>query len=161
MPKLAKKTAEQVEKATAAGGGYLLEEGRYAARLAQVTEKDGDQFPYWVWEFQDLHDEDGKKVPGKMWNNTSLSPKSLGFLKATFEAFGYTSDSDTEEMVGEWVVLYLVQEPIARGPKAGQLRNSVQSLHEFEPADWDFDTEALGEVGAAAAKANSSAADEY
>lgn len=149
MPKLPAKVAKEVEKADAAGSGsYLLPEGRYAARLAKVDEKDGSEYPYWSWEFQDLHNDEGTKVPGKMWNNTSLSPKSRGFLKGTFEAFGYTSDSDTEEMIGEWVVLHLTQEPISRGPKAGELRNSVSGLAEFVAEDWDFDPDALGAVGA-------------
>ncbi|WIC89800.1 hypothetical protein SEA_SAPO_29 [Gordonia phage Sapo] len=141
MPKLTKKVASQVDKAEAASGSFLLPEGRYAAQLRGVVQKDGNEYPYWVWEFENLHDEEGGKKPGRQWNNTSLSPKSLGFLKATFEAFGYTSDSDTDELVGEWVVLYLVQEPIGKGPKAGQLRNSVQSLSEFNPDEWDFDPE--------------------
>ena len=139
MPKLSAKVAKSVDSAEAAGGSYLLPEGRYAAQLKQVNQKDGNEYPYWVWEFENLHDEEGNKKPGRQWNNTSLSPKSLGFLKSTFEAFGYTSDSDTDEMVGEWVVLYLVQETVSRGPKAGNLRNSVQSLSEFNPAEWDFD----------------------
>lgn len=160
MPKLPAKVAKEVAAAEAAGSGsYLLPEGRYAARLAKVDEKSGEQFPYWVWEFQDIHNDEGTKVPGKMWNNTSLSPKARGFLKATFDAFGYTSDSDTDELIGEWVVLHLVQEPIAKGPKAGQLRNSVTSLAEFVPEDWDFDPEALGVVNAGPARQSSE--DEY
>lgn len=157
MPKLTKQTAKAVDKAEAASGSYLLPEGRYAARLNSVIEKPGKVAPYWVWEFVDLHDTEGVKRPGKQWNNTSLSDKSLGFLKATFEAFGYTSDSDTEEMVGEWVVLVLTQEPIASGPKAGQLRNTVSSLQEFDAADWDFDPEELPPLGGAAAATS----DEY
>ncbi|AOE44382.1 hypothetical protein SEA_GHOBES_30 [Gordonia phage Ghobes] len=156
MPKLTKKVAAQVDKSEAASGSYLLPEGRYAAQLKSVVQKDGNEYPYWVWEFENLHDADGNKQAGRQWNNTSLSPKSLGFLKATFEAFGYTSDSDTDELVGEWVVLYLVQEPISRGPKAGQLRNQVQSLSEFNPDEWDFDPES---VGSSAAKEDSD--DEY
>lgn len=151
MARLNKATAKAVEKAEAAGGSYLLPEGRYAARLNDVTEKPGRVAPYWSWEFVDLHDSEGVKRAGKQWNNTSLSEKSLGFLKATFEAFGFTTDSDTDEMIGEWVVLHLVQEPIGSGPKAGELRNSVQSLAEFVPGEWDFDPEALPPLGGAAA----------
>lgn len=157
MPKLNKNAAKQVDKADAASGSFLLPEGRYAAQLKQVDEKDGKEYPYWVWEFHNLHDEEGVKRPGKQWNNTSLSPKSAGFLKATFEAFGYTSDSDTDEMLGEWVVLYLVQETIAQGQRAGQLRNSVQSLAEFNPDEWDFD-QSTAEVEA---KVSAAKDDEY
>ena len=148
MPKLTAKVAKSVDSAEAASGSFLLPEGRYAAQLKSVNQKDGNEYPYWVWEFENLHDSEGNKKPGRQWNNTSLSPKSLGFLKATFEAFGYTSDSDTDEIVGEWVVLYLVQETVARGPKAGNLRNSVQSLSEFNPNEWDFDPEEAATVAA-------------
>lgn len=139
MPKLAAKAAKEVDKVEAASGSFLLPEGRYAAQLIRVEEKEGQEYPYWIWQFGNLHNSASEMVPGKQWNNTSLSPKSYPFLKATFEAFGYTTDSDTDEMIGEWVVLYLIQEPIGKGPKAGQLRNAVQSLSEFVPDQWDFE----------------------
>ena len=62
-------------------------------------------------------------------------------MKATFEAFGFTERSDTDEMIGEYVVLHLVQNPIARGPRAGELRNAVARLAPFKEDEWDFDTE--------------------
>lgn len=156
MPKLTKQVAKSVDQAEAASGSFLLPEGRYAAQLKDVSQKDGKEYPYWVWTFENLHDSEGAKKPGRQWNNTSLSPKSLGFLKDTFEAFGYTADSDTDEMIGEWVVLYLVQETVSQGPRAGQLRNSVQSLSEFDPDEWDFDPEE-----AATTAASGSGEDEY
>lgn len=139
MPKLNKKIAKEVEESQAMSGGFLLDEGRYAARLRKVTEEPGDEYPYWVWEFDGIHDESGASHPGRQWNNTSLSPKSRGFMKATFEAFGYSADSDTDEMIGEWVVLYIGQERQTQGRNAGQLRNYVIRLAEFDPDEWDFD----------------------
>ena len=139
MPKLDKGVAKKVEESEAASGSFLVAEGRYAAQLLKVEEKEGKEYPYWVWQFGNLHNTAGELIPGRQWNNTSLSPKSFGFLKATFEAFGYTTDSDTEEMVGEWVVLYLIQEPIQQGPRAGSLRNAVQSVFEFDAEEFDFD----------------------
>lgn len=141
MPKLTKKQAQEVEKAEAMGGGFLLEPGRYAARLRSVTVRDGEEFPYWIWEFEAIHNEDGDPKPGRQWNNTSLSPKSRGFMKATFEAFGYSADSDTDEMIGEWVVLYIDQETQTQGKNAGRQRNTVTRLAEFDPDEWDFDPE--------------------
>lgn len=158
MPKLPKQTAKKVDEAEAASGSFLVPEGRYAAQLLKVEEKEGAEYPYWVWQFGNLHNKAGEMVPGRQWNNTSLSPKSFGFLKATFEAFGYTTDSDTEEMVGEWVTLYLVQEPIAKGPRAGQLRNAVQSVFEFDAEEYDFDP---AEFTAAKAKEAGATKDEY
>lgn len=142
MPKLSKQLVKDVKNAEAASGSYLIPEGRYAAQLRSIITKDGEKAEYLVWEFHNLHDSEGNPKPGRQWNNTSLSPKALGFLKATFEAFGYEpaeSEDLADELVGEWVVLYVIQETIGKGPKAGQLRNSVQSLAEFVPDEWDFD----------------------
>lgn len=139
MPKLKSTVAKKVNAAEAATGSYLLPEGRYAARLQEVVQKEGQKAPYWRWEFSDLHDAEGDKKPGKQWHNTSLSEAALGFLKATFEAFGYTTDSDTDEMVGEWVVLHLTQEQIPTGARAGEMTNRIQSIHPFDEDDFDFD----------------------
>ena len=158
MPKLEKKVASAVDKADAAGGSLLLPEGRYACQLRSVTESQGTEYPYWTWEFHNLHDIEGNKKPGRQWNNTSLSPKSVGFLKSTFEAFGYTSDSDTDEMIGEWVEIYVIQEVQERGKNAGKLRNQVQGLAEFDPNAYDFDA-AEAEAGLKAKAAAD--ADEY
>ncbi len=146
MPKLKSQLAKKVNNAGAATGSYLLPEGRYAARLLDVEQREGAKAPYWRWKFGDLHNTDGESQPGKQWNNTSLSEKALGFLKATFEAFGYTTDSDTDEMIGEWVTLHLVQEQIATGNRAGEMTNSIQSLHPFNPDDFDFDPAELPAV---------------
>ncbi len=142
MPKLSPKAAKQVESSEAASGYVLLDEGRYAAQLKNVTQKEGADHPYWVWEFHNLHDQEGNRHPGRMWNNTSLSPKASGFLKATFDAFGYTADSDTAEMIGEWVVLYIIKSVIPSGSRAGQESNKVRQVLPFAEADWPIDTAA-------------------
>jgi hypothetical protein len=143
MPKLDKKVAKEVESSEAMTGSFLLPEGRYAGRLMKVEEKPGEEYPYWDWQFDAIHDEEGVKHPGRQWNRTSLSPKSRGFLKATFAAFGYSPDSDTDEMLGEWVVLYLEQEKQTKGQNAGKMRNVVARLAPFDPDEWDFDPEAV------------------
>lgn len=137
MPKLDKKAAEQVDQAEA--GSFLLPDGRYAARLRAVAEKPGNEYPYWAWEFDALHDPDGKKHAGRQWINTSLSPKAAFRLKEVFEAFGYTTDTDTDELIGEWCVLTLVQKVQEKGKGAGNLRNEIANLSEFDSADWPFD----------------------
>jgi hypothetical protein len=143
MPKLNKEQAKQVANAQEQGGGFLLPEGRYAARLRSVTERMGSEFPYWDWEFEAIHDEEGNPHPGRQWNRTSLSPKSSGFLKASFNAFGFSPDSDTDEIVGEWAVLYLSQEIQAQGLNAGKKRNVVDRVATFDPAEWDFDPDTV------------------
>lgn len=147
MPKLTAAVAAKVNATEAATTGYLLPEGRYAARLAQVEQKEGPKGPYWVWTFQDLHDVNGEAKPGRQWHNTSLSEKSFPFLKATFEAMGYTTDSDTDEMIGEWVTLHLIQEQIARGKRAGEMTNRIRDLIPFEASDFDFNPDQVAPLG--------------
>lgn len=145
---MAKLSPEQVGSVNAAeaagGGGFLLEPGRYAAQLAKVEQRSGTNFPFWNWEFANLFDKTGALQPGKQWNNTSLSPNSFGFLKASFEAFGASPDTDTDELVGKWVVLSLDQEQVTQGPKVGELRNVVKGLAQFREEDWPFDSSSVG-----------------
>lgn len=155
MPKLNQSQVGAVAAAQAASGGFLLPAGRYAAQLSGVEEKQGQgQYPYWSWAFENLHDESGVRHPGRQWNNTSLSPKSYGFLKASFEAFKVEPGTDTDDLIGSWVVLYLDQEPIAIGPKAGDLRNAITSVTQFSEKDWPFDTNEF-------AKGSSASDDEF
>jgi hypothetical protein len=145
VPKLDKKTRAATEKAEAwgEGGGFaLLPEGRYAGRLTKVDEREArsaTQFPSWSWEFRHLHNEDGEEQRGRMWNNTSMSPKALGNLKAQFEALGFTLDSDTDEMIGEWCVLYVTQEVQTQGKNAGKTVNRVNGVAAFDESEWDFE----------------------
>lgn len=145
MPKLNKKVAQDTAKAEAWGNGpMVLPEGRYAARLQKVTEseKPGPSgFHQWSWWFTQLHNPEGETFGGTQFLNTSLSPKAAGGLKQAFDAFGYTTDSDTDEMVGEWAVLYITQETAQQGKNAGKLVNRVQSIAEFVADEWDFDPE--------------------
>lgn len=144
MPKLNKKVAQETAQAEAWGSGpRLLPEGRYAGRLLSVEERDGNEFPQWSWRFTQLHNEEGESFGGSQFLNTSLSPKARGGLKAAFDAFGYTTDSDTEEMLGEWAVLHITQEVAQQGKRAGQTVNRVQSVAEFVPDDWDFDPDTV------------------
>jgi hypothetical protein len=143
MPKLTGQQAKDVQAtAPATAGKLLLDDGLYAAQLVKVEENEGNEYPYWTWEFGNLHNEDGARVPGRQWNNTSTSPKSKAFMSQAFAAFGYTADSDTDEMLGEWVVLAVIQEIQTKGKNAGNLRNQVNGLMVFSPEKWDFDPEA-------------------
>lgn len=148
MPKLNKKIQAVAETAEAVSGEFKpLDPGKYVATLAKVearTSQAGN--PMWNWEFTDIHSLDGEKQPGRQWYITMMPqdkpPKgttdtekwetgqrlSAGRLRAAFEAFGYTLDSDTDEMIGEKVVLSIGIETISKGAKAGQQTNRVNAL---------------------------------
>lgn len=143
MPKLNKTQQKTVDKAEAWGDGSFspLDPGRYAARLSKVESRQGPAGEYWSWEFEAIHDTEGNAKPGRLWHTTSLSPKSAGNLRATFDAFGYSTDSDTDEMIGEWVTLAVDIEIAGQGKRAGQRVNRVRGLSEFEADEFDFDTD--------------------
>ena len=128
-------------------GNDYMNEGRYSG------EDD-------IWEFTDIHTMDGERQPGRQWYTTMLpggkkpattpgdkwatsQRLSAGRLKAAFEAFGYSLDSDTDEMLGEQVVLQLTIETINKGERASQRTNRVAGLHPlpegFDPNDFDGD----------------------
>ena len=53
-----------------------------------------------------------------------------------FDAHGFTVDSDTEEMIGSYAMITVVQETIQRGSRAGQVGNRVTFVEEV-PAGFD------------------------
>lgn len=127
MPKLNKKLAKQVEE-TEGGGFELLPPGRYIGRLRDVAVKDGKEYPYWSWEFDNLRTMDGETKPGRQWANTSMSPKAAFKLKEAFDAFGVPADTDTDELIGEDVILVVGQRTIAEGDRKGEQANQVNNL---------------------------------
>jgi hypothetical protein len=131
MPKLDKKTATRVGNAE--GSSFeALPEGPYLARLREVTVRDGNKGPYWSWEFEVVGGEhDGRRL----WVNTSLSENADWKMKEVFEAFGYSTDSDTDEMVGELVKLIVSQRIIERGARQGEVGNNVDTVMPAETED--------------------------
>lgn len=170
MPKLNQGLAQAVGEAEAVHGFGLIEPGKYVARLAEVradTTSAGN--PMWVCEFQDIRTLDGQRVPGRQWWNLNLpldpntppanyekGPEkwaqaqglSAGRLKAFFDAFGYTSDSDTEEMIGEEAVITIGVRTIQQGARQGEKANQIN------------DIEPLSKFGVEATEATSSYADD-
>lgn len=171
MPKLAAKVRKRVEKATASSGEYEpLKPGKYVATLSAVEAKNSAAGnPLWVAEFEDIHNLDGERQPGRQWYNLNLpvdnmpenyrpknskkSPEEawesyqdlcLSRLKGFFEAFGYSEDSDTDEMIGERCVLQIGVRTIQNGARAGEQTNSVNGVApldsvSFEGGDSDDD----------------------
>lgn len=139
MPKLNKKQAKQVEDAE--GGELLVDAGVYAAVLNKVEEKKGQAGPYWEWEFQLMEDADGNdlEVKPKVWENTSLSEKAAWRLRDMFEAFEVPTDTDTDEILGQWVQLTVGQEVAQQGSRQGQLRNIFLSAAPLSDGDGDDD----------------------
>lgn len=169
--KMAKQASEAKEVSE---GFEPLPAGKYIATLAGVEERvaQSTKAPMWGIEMEDLQDLDGEEQPGRQFTNlvlpgddnkmpddyegNSRSKKSLedqwanrneflaGKLKQFFEAFGYTTDSDTDELIGERCVIALSVETIGAGKRKGQLGNQITGFYpldsvDFEDADGDAD----------------------
>lgn len=138
MPKLPKNVQEAAEKADAGGGTQALEEGLYVLRLFSVDPTgEGPAGPYWTWEFRVVEGPDGPMSGRKrLWDRISLSDAAVWKVKQVYTAFGFTLDSDTDELVGEHVKAYVVQEPIQTGQRAGQMGNAIAEYLELAE-DWE------------------------
>ena len=150
MPKLSTQMAEIVQKSEGNTGDFpLIEVGRYFAQLAKVDVVDGSHGGVrWTGEFQNITDASGNSVSGRQWYNLNLpvagvmpatytngedkwekyQAVSAARLKSFFEAFGYTSDSDTDEMIGESAVIDIEVRTIQNGPRRGELVNGIKNV---------------------------------
>ena len=147
MPKMDTKTRAKAEKAEAVTGSFEpIPTGKYLADLRAVEAKKSQAGnPIWTWEFDNIRDLKGTAFPGRQWFTSTLpldkmpadankdkwetaQRLSAGRLKAVFEAFGYSLDSDTDEMLGETVVLQVGIETIKQGPKMGERTNRVRAI---------------------------------
>lgn len=164
MPKLAAKQRKKVEKAEAVSGEFEpLKPGKYIATLADVVAKTANSgAPMWVAEFEEIHSLDGERQPGRQWYNLMLpqdkmpedyqpkrskkSPEEAwedyqnlcnGRLKSFFEAFGYTVDSDTDEMISERCVLQIGVRTIQNGARAGEQTNSVNGVAPLDSVNYE------------------------
>lgn len=148
MAKLNKKMQDEVKNA--ATGFAPMAEGVYHFMLKDVDPtREGGAGPYWSWEFECVEQEpqpilvldaegksDGstelKSVRGrKQWNNTSLS--QAWSLKQTFDAFGVSSDTDTDDVIGKVVKLVLSVRTIEQGNRKGELTNNVDRVLPPDP----------------------------
>lgn len=155
MPKLNKALAKAAAEAEPTHGFGLLPAGKYVARLSGVEAKStnkGD--PMWVAEFSDLRALDtGEKASGRQWWNLNIpldandvpadyekGPEkwaqaqslSLGRLTAFFDAFGYETGSDTDEMIGEEAVITVGIRTIQGGNRSGEKANEVRDIESLE-----------------------------
>lgn len=150
MAKLAAKDRKKVAAAEATQGGFeLIAPGKYRAALKDVeTRTSNAGNPMWVAVFNEIHGLDGKKVPGQQWYNLNLPTSDTppdgyekgaekweqyqalcaGRIKAFFEAFGYTVDSDTDEMIGDECIIQIGIRTIKSGAKAGEKANEVNGV---------------------------------
>jgi hypothetical protein len=164
MPKLAAKVKKKVEKAKAVSGEFEpMKPGKYIATLNEVEAKKSNAGnAMWAVTFSDIESLDGEAQPGRLFTNLMMpidempedyKPKSSkkspeeawetyqdlvnGRIKSFFEAFGFTVDSDTDEMIGEKCVVQVGVRTINSGVKKGQQGNEVNAILPLDSVDYE------------------------
>jgi hypothetical protein len=149
MPTLSKAKQKTVGAVESSGDFPVLPAGRYLGTLKEVNaDKNGQPLvgrksgkPYWQWVFSDITSlEDGQVYAGHQFVNTSLTDDADWKMKEMFDAFGFTVDSDTDEMIGGQVILHIVQREIEEGDRKGEMGNNVRRVAPYDaetPGDWD------------------------
>jgi hypothetical protein len=146
MPVLDQATQAAAEEANAWGHepiGVLLEEGWYELELGEVSVIGGDN-GRWDWVFQVVADTEGNLRSGRQWWTTTTTPDSIGKLKATYEAFDADLDTNTDELLGEHVHGYVVQQVARQGKRKGEVVNSMQAIRAMPTAEGGRQTEGAG-----------------
>lgn len=158
MPKLAAKMRKQVDQSEAVSGEFpVWKPGKYVGVLNEVEAKNSSAGnPMWVAEFGDIVNMEGEAQPGRQWYNLNLPTSDTppddyekgeekwlqyqglckGRIKAFFEAFGYETNSDTDEMIGDRCILTIGVRTIQYGDRAGEKTNTVNGVAPL-PEGWE------------------------
>lgn len=140
MPKLDKKTAAAVAEQESQSF-EPIPDGIYTAKLLSVEARESRAGnPMWTWE---LEIDEGDHKGRRQWVNTSLSENAQWKMKEVFDAFGYTTDSDTDEMVGDRIKIAVSTRVIESGSRAGQKGNNVDRCLPLGDSDDDDDDDAF------------------
>lgn len=132
MPKLAANIAREAEQAAEEDPYKLLPVGIYVGKLdeVEVSDQPGPSgHDFWAWKF--IVQDEGYKG-AQQTAITSLSPKARFSIGAAFAAFGVPADTHTDEILGELALLTVNQAPIAKGNRAGQIGNRVESIDPYD-----------------------------
>lgn len=166
MPKLNPTKAAEVRKAGEEGSKFvLLPIGKYRVKLEDVEstttrpkpgEREGK--PMWIWKFETVSyldgtplDADGNKVDvvGKStWYRTVIQDNTLWDLDRVFAAFEVEPDTDTDELVGDEIIVVIDQSVITAGKLKGKMGNEITdflTLANGAPSEDDYESVDSGE----------------
>lgn len=97
---------------TGTEGAGRLKDGTYRARLEKVEQKDGREYPLWVWTFTSMEPETAGQ---QSQHTTSLSPKAARFIRQVLTALGGDVPSslarvNTDVYLGCQAMIYVIQD---------------------------------------------------
>ena len=131
MPKLSKAAAKQVENAEAAAGFAPLPEGRYAAQLRSVTQKDGKEHPYWDWEYHNLHNEDGQAQPGRHVGIEIIEDDAVMHVAGPYAALPRSSPASARSILPTYFQEYSSSSHLVK--EDGLLRTASRMSRSYVP----------------------------
>ncbi len=141
MPKLNAAKAAEVKKAGEEGAFPVFPVGLTKLKLVDVTtgnSRAGD--PMWTWQFKYVEfldtytpepGDEGKPHPSERYKDkkvnyfTVLRDDLLWDLDNVFAAFDADPDTDTDDLVGDEVVVMMDQAMIEKGRSKGQMGNNI------------------------------------
>lgn len=120
-----------------------LPAGEYVCRLRGVEAKvasTGNSMWTTEWEVA----EDGEFKGRRLWSNIVFTDAAMWKVKEFFYAFDVPETTDTEDLIGECVRLYVSQRVIRGGAKEGQTGNNVDTFAPLSDDDADAITDRDG-----------------
>jgi hypothetical protein len=148
VPKLNSTKAAEVKKAGEEGSKFvLLPVGKYRVKLTDVDSttarpkppaREGN--PMWIWKFEVVEYLDFTSLEGtpeerkeqadsfvgkEQWYRTVIQDNTLWDLDRVFGAFDAEPDTDTDELVGDEIVVMIDQAVIGQGRRKGQMGNEI------------------------------------
>lgn len=108
--------------------GRFQVDGDYPLRVVEVTQEDGDKYPYLNWCLECSGDPEGARV----YNNTSLAPQSLWNVKAMLEAIGVEVPDDSMDIDLDELVDLELMGKIEMEPYDGKNRPRLIDFWELE-----------------------------
>ena len=114
-----------------------LDDGYYLAEVESIklSDKPGPSgYHSWVIVWRILAPRASAKLT--VWDRRSLSPKASFKMRDLYDALGYEYDSDSDELIGEKAVLEIIQEEIEKGPRKGEMGNSVENTYAADDPEY-------------------------
>lgn len=138
MAQLGAENAAKVDSAV--NPNALMDEGIYLARLSGEVKVWPGTTVTWAWPFTIEAEANGKPQPfagRKIDHKTWLSDAAFYRLKATFDAFGVPTSTNTDDLLGQTVRLKITVKDDYRGEIDDEtgLVKLVNDVREVLPAD--------------------------
>lgn len=152
MPKLPKERQDGANAQEPQGEYKPIKPGKYVMRLTEVEEGEtgpdstNPGTPKWVWKLQvdkDYHPELRKGGPWStsFFEHVPITEKMDWKMRQLFEAFGYTVDSDTDEIIEDADARCVAIVGRGKNRRTDEDEAQVKRYIAFDPSKFTFSPE--------------------